>query len=109
MNAVLSCVSGDMFEYVRKLFLESCGNNAGSGVCGGAAEAKNFEMVRRALRECGMCVRIWGCSSLRAFHRNDVNSCGLLGNKSGTLVGDLVWCGEEKHVYVCHYLGDLEQ
>ena len=60
MNAVLSCVSGDMFEYARELFLESCANNAGSGVCGGAAEAKNFEMVRRALRECGMCVRIWG-------------------------------------------------
>jgi hypothetical protein len=109
MRAVLSCVSGDAWDFMYGAFLERCNNNSGAGLCGSSVEASNFNVVRTALRKCSMCVRVWGASSLRSFSMGEVSSCGLLGARWSCSVGDLVWCEEEGHVYVCRNLGDLEK
>ena len=109
MNAVLSCVSGKDLDFMSDFFLEHGANDSGFGECGSHEERKNLNIVREALRKRHLSVRVWGCASMRAFQSNEVSSFGLLGRRYGRCVGELIWCREEQHVYVCSDLGDFEE
>ena len=107
MNAVLACARADERPYLVDVFLKNCANHARSGACGSVEEAANLDAVRRILSYAHAHVRVWGCASLQAFHENRMNCHGVLGLRTGRLMGDLVWCEEDMHVYVCRGLWDI--
>jgi hypothetical protein len=109
MNAVLSCVSKDTRRKMRRFFLSRCANHAPSGAAGGDVERCNLDAVMEVLGFYGICLRVFGASTHEDFLSCEAPRYSLLGPADGVLVGSIVWCLQEEHVYVCQENQRLDQ
>ena len=85
---------------MRTRLLRTCSNNRGSGLAGGAEEARNFYGAKKVLRSVGKRVRVLDVRCVDDFWEGLWLGASWLGSARGTILGTLVWSRSEQHVFV---------
>ena len=103
--AVLRMCNGSQTDDVRVRLLQACRNNRGAGLAGGIVEATNFHSVAEALRCSGKRVRVLDVQCKDDFWNGGCLGVWNMGEPSGTVLGTLVWCRSDRHVFVVKNMG----
>ena len=102
-NAVLALCSPRLRARLRSTLLRSCRDSCGCGMSGRGASSStswNFRRIQWALIREGVCVAVEQISCVASWWPSSSRCVSVLGAPSGLLLGRLVWCLEEGHVYV---------